>query len=78
MSLPKEQKEKGRMLRTSSLVLLIFSRPWSRDHIPTPPRAMIKLFDATCVPTAPRTFSDNPAPSDAFHTTHAAPPSPTS
>jgi hypothetical protein len=29
MPLPKEQKEKGRMLRTSSLVLLIFSRPKS-------------------------------------------------
>jgi hypothetical protein len=29
MPLPKEQKEKGRMLRTSSLVLLIFSRPGS-------------------------------------------------
>jgi hypothetical protein len=29
MSLPKQQKEKGRMLRTSSLALLIFSRPWS-------------------------------------------------
>jgi len=50
------------MLRTSSLVLLIFSRPWSRDHIPTPPRAMTKLFDATCVPTAPEP-SDKPAPS---------------
>jgi hypothetical protein len=25
--------------------LLVFSRPWSRDHIPTPPRAMTKLFD---------------------------------
>jgi hypothetical protein len=47
--------------------------PWSRDHIPTPPRAMTKLFDATCVPTAPKT----PAPSDAFHITHAALPSPT-
>src|SRR6185312_16273750 len=40
-------KEKGRMLRTSSLVLSVFSRPWSRDHIPTPPRAMTKLFDAS-------------------------------
>jgi hypothetical protein len=29
MRLLKEQKEKGRMLRTSSLVLLIFSRPRS-------------------------------------------------
>jgi hypothetical protein len=56
MPLPKEQKEKGRMLRTSSLVLLVFSRPWSRDHIPTPPRAMTKLFDATCVPTEPVTL----------------------
>jgi hypothetical protein len=42
MPLPKEQKEKGRMLRTSSLVLLIFSHPGAKDHIPTPPRAMTK------------------------------------
>ena len=30
--------------------------PRSRDHIPTPPRATTKLFDATCVPTAPVTW----------------------
>jgi hypothetical protein len=36
MPLPKEQKEKGRMLRTSSLVLLIFSRPWSQGSHPHP------------------------------------------
>jgi len=47
-------QEKGRALRTLSLILADLSAPRSRDHIPTPPRAMTKLFDATCVPTAPR------------------------
>jgi hypothetical protein len=56
MPLPKEQKEKGRMLRTSSLVLLIFSRRGAGITSPPLPGAMTKLFDATCVPTAPKPF----------------------
>ena len=40
----------------SSLVLLIFSRTGAGNYIPTPPRAMTKLFDAIRVPTAPRTI----------------------
>ena len=50
------KKEKGRMLRTSSLIVPIFSRSRSWGYIPTPPRATTKLFDATCVPTEPVTW----------------------
>ena len=49
-------KEKGRALRKPSLVCRSFRAPRNGDHIPTPPRAMTKLFDATCVPTAPVTW----------------------
>jgi hypothetical protein len=77
MPLPKEQKEKGRMLRTSSLVLLIFSRRGAGITSPPLPGAMTKLFEPP-VYQLRQNLSDNPAPSDAFHTTHAAPPSPTS
>jgi hypothetical protein len=45
-----DKNEKGRALRTPSLVVLILSRATrKRGNIPTPPRAMTKLFDATCV-----------------------------
>jgi len=48
------EKEKGRMLRTSSLVLLIFSRPWGRDHIPTPPARWPNCLSHLCTNCAGR------------------------
>jgi hypothetical protein len=47
--------EKGRTLRKPSLIVCDLFAPQEdgMQYIPTPPRAMTKLFDATCVPSAP-------------------------